>query len=78
MSRADVGKAADALRVSIYAVTNNFRAPTSLASRLSWAAGELERLASEAFRLADEASDDTETLDPCREPIPGFPQKERP
>jgi len=75
-SKADVGKAADVLKVSIFAVALAFKAPTSLASRLSWAAAELERLAGEAYRLADEAGDDPnsyEPLDPCREPIPGFP-----
>jgi hypothetical protein len=38
----------------------------TLAERLTWAAGELERLAGEAYNLADECED------PCREPIPGF------
>ena len=53
------------------------RAP--LQRRLAWLGSELERLAGEAYRLADEAGDDTESnpnLDPCREPIPGFPPKE--
>lgn len=43
--------------------------------RLAWLASELERLAGEAYRLADEAGDDpgpNPNLDPCREPIPGF------
>ena len=50
-----------------------------LQQRLAWLGSELERLAGEAYRLADEAGDDTESnpnLDPCREPIPGFPLKE--
>ena len=51
------------------------RAP--LQRRLAWLGAELERLAGEAYRLADEAGDDTESNpDPCREPIPGFPPKE--
>lgn len=50
-----------------------------LQRRLAWLASELERLAGEAYHLADEAGDDTESnpnLDPCREPIPGFPPKD--
>jgi len=77
--RAEVGRAADALRLGIYAIAANFRAPMALPTRLAWAASELERLSSEAYRLADEAVDDPdsyEQLDPCREPIPGFPPKE--
>jgi hypothetical protein len=46
-----------------------------LQRRLTWLGSELERLAGEAYRLADEAGDDTEE-DPCREPIPGFPTKD--
>ena len=75
-NKAELGKAADVLRLGIYSVANNFKAPASLASRLTWAAGELERLAGEAYRLADEAGDEPE-LDPCREPIPGFPPREK-
>ena len=57
-----------------------------LQRRLAWLGAELERLAGEAYRLADEAGDDIgpnpsfphhdPNLDPCREPIPGFPPKE--
>lgn len=43
-----------------------------LQRRLAWFGSELERLAGEAYRLADEAGDDPGS-DPCREPIPGFP-----
>lgn len=74
-SKADVGRAADILRVAIFAVINNFKAPISLASRLTWVGSELERLAGEAYRLADEAGEDSEavpTSDPCAHPIPGF------
>ena len=53
-----------------------------LQRRLAWLASELERLAGEAYRLADEAGDDPESnpnLDPCAPPIPGFdPQPEDP
>ncbi len=41
---------------------------------LAWVGSELERLAGEAYRLADEAGDDPKT-DPCREPIPGFDEE---
>lgn len=55
------------------------RAPESgipVQRHLAWLGSELERLAGEAYRLADEAGDDPgsfPTEDPCREPIPGFP-----
>lgn len=48
-----------------------------LQRRMAWLGSELERLAGEAYRLADEAGDNTESNpDPCREPIPGFPPKD--
>ncbi len=44
-----------------------------LQRRLTWLASELERLAGEAFSLADEAGDDPEgPPDACAFPIPGF------
>lgn len=49
--------------------------------RLVWAAAELEKLAVEAYAIADEAGDDPGSppaTDPCREPIPGFDLDEPP
>jgi hypothetical protein len=43
-----------------------------LQRRLAWLGAELERLASEAYRLADEAGDDTEGPPDNWDMLPGF------
>lgn len=67
-----VSSAQTKLRLSIgaiYEMLHGSRVLPSVAqeSALRWAGSELERLAGEAYRLADEAGDD-----PCASPIPGF------
>jgi hypothetical protein len=52
------------------AVVAEGKAP--LQRRLSWLGSELERLAGEAYRLADEAGDDTEASPGLEGPLPGF------
>lgn len=66
--------AEEGLRLSIMALLRGMGPTVQPIPRqriLAWAGGELERIASEAYRLADEAGDDPGS-DPCRYPIPGF------
>lgn len=77
MPTSPLNEAVFMLRLSVYsAMHTTFTHSEPLQRRLARLGAELERLAGEAYRLADEAGDDAESnpnLDPCREPIPGFP-----
>lgn len=60
------------LQMSLRAVSYNLNSSgIPLNSLLAWTASELERLAGEAYRIADECPQ----TDPCQEPIPGFDEK---
>lgn len=67
-SKAELEAAATDLSLAILAVRSQLADESvPIQRRAAWLAGQLERLASEAYNLADEAGDD-----PCAAPIPGF------